>query len=596
MCGIVGYIGNRQAQPILLNSLGKLEYRGYDSCGIAIGAGNLKVYKDAVRVKALAKMMPKLNGTAGIGHTRWATHGKPSQANAHPHLDCSGNIAVVHNGIITNFHSLKSQLIAEGHNFISDTDTEVIPHLIEKYYAKNNKNLEKAVASALNDIEGSYALIVLAVAEPKLIAARKNGPLIIGIGDRENFIASDVPAILDYTNRVIYLEDGDIGVVTKDSIKVKRNGTKVKRKEHKILWSIADAQKAGYDHFMLKEIHEQPKVLRDTLAEWMSATEPVADLSHIRRGTESMLILACGTSYHAALIGNSIMEELCGIPSRVELASEFNYSTQSLTVTGAIAITQSGETADTLKAMKRLKEVGCRLLTITNVVGSSASRVADQTIYTRAGPEISVSATKSFIAQLMALYWLVLSCSKADIRKLDNLTTGLRQLPEKVQQVLDNEDKIEQEAKYLSGYENVFFVGRGINFPVALEGALKLKEISYIHAEGYAAGELKHGPFALLTESTPVIAIVVPDRTYEVMLTNIKEIKARGSPVIALTTEGNDTIEEFADSVITVPRVDAIFTPVVNTVALQLLAYYAAKERGCSIDFPRNLAKSVTVE
>jgi len=596
MCGIVGYIGNRQAQPILLNSLGKLEYRGYDSCGIAVSAGSLKTYKDAVRVGTLAKITPRLSGKAGIGHTRWATHGKPSQVNAHPHLDCSGNIAVVHNGIITNFHSLRSQLIAEGHKFISDTDTEVIPHLIGKYYAKNDKNLEKAVESALNDVEGSYALIVLALAEPKLIAARKDGPLIIGIGDRENFIASDVPAILDYTNRVIYLEDGDIGVVTKDSIKVRRNGTKVKRKEHKILWSIADAQKAGYDHFMLKEIHEQPKVIRDTLAEWMPEVEPVVDLSHIRRGMESMLILACGTSYHAALIGKSIMEELCGIPSRVELASEFNYSAQSLTVTGAIAITQSGETADTLKAIKSLEEAGSPVLAITNVVGSSASRIADQTIYTRAGPEISVAATKSFIAQLMALYWLTLSCSQEDVRELDNLTTGLRQLPEKVQQVLDNKDKIIADAKYLSGYDNVFFIGRGVNFPVALEGALKLKEISYIHAEGYAAGELKHGPFALLTESTPVIAIVVPDSTYEAMLTNIKEVKARGSPVIALTAEGDDTIEEFADSVIIVPRVDAIFTPVVNTVALQLLAYYAAKERGCSIDFPRNLAKSVTVE
>ena len=596
MCGIVGYIGNKQAQPILLNSLSKLEYRGYDSCGIAIGAGSLKVYKDAVRVEALAKMMPKLNGMAGIGHTRWATHGKPSQVNAHPHLDCSGNIAVVHNGIINNFQSLRQQLIAEGHKFISDTDTEVIPHLIEKYYAKNDKNLEKAVASALNDIEGSYAIIVLALAEPKLVAARKDSPLIIGIGDRENFIASDVPAILDYTNRVIYLEDGDIGVVTKDSLRVKRNGTKVNREEHKILWSIADAQKAGYDHFMLKEIHEQPKVIRDTLAEWMSATEPVTDLAAMCDGMKPVLILACGTSYHAALIGKYLAEEQLGILARVEFASEFNYSAQNLTTTGVIAITQSGETADTLKAMKKLKEVGCQLLTITNVVGNSASRVADKTIYTRAGPEISVAATKSFIAQLMALYWLVLSCSQADVRKLDNLTTGLRQLPEKVQQVLDNEEKIEQEANYLSGYENVFFVGRGINFPVALEGALKLKEISYIHAEGYAAGELKHGPFALLSENTPVIAIVPRDNTYDAMLTNIREIKARSSTVIALVEEGDDTIEEFADSVITVPRVDAIFTPVVNTVALQLLAYYTARKRNCPIDFPRNLAKSVTVE
>jgi len=596
MCGIVGYIGNKQAQPILLNSLGKLEYRGYDSCGIAVAAESIKVYKDAVRIKSLAKMTPQLKGKTGIGHTRWATHGKPSQVNAHPHLDCSGNIAVVHNGIINNFQSLRQQLTAEGHNFTSDTDTEVIPHLIEKYYHKYDKNLEKAVEAALHDIEGSYALIVLASGEPELVAARKDSPLIIGSGDRENFIASDVPAILDYTDRVIYLEDGDIGVVTQDSIRVKNNDARVKRKEHEILWSIEDAQKAGYDHFMLKEIHEQPKVIRDTLAEWMSATEPATDLAVMGKGREPLLILACGTSYHAALIGKYLVEEQLGIPARVKLSSEFNYSSRMLTAAGAITITQSGETADTLKAMKRLKEMGCQLLTITNVVGSSASRIASKTIYTRAGPEISVAATKSFIAQLMALYWLVLSCSKTDIREWDNLTTGLRQLPEKVQQVLDNEDKIEKEAKYLSGYENVFFIGRGINLPVALEGALKLKEISYIHAEGYAAGELKHGPFALLSENTPVIAIVPRDSTYEAMLTNIKEIKARSSPVIALVEEGYDTIGEFADSIITVPRVDAIFSPVVNTVALQLLAYYTARERDCPIDFPRNLAKSVTVE
>lgn len=596
MCGIIGYIGDKQAQPILLNALGKLEYRGYDSCGIAVAAGGIKVYKDTVRVKVLAKMMPKLKGMAGIGHTRWATHGKPSPANAHPHLDCTGNIAVVHNGIINNFQSLRQQLTAEGHKLASETDTEVIAHLVEKYYAKHDKNLERAVGAALHDIEGSYALLVMAAGEPALVAARKDSPLIIGIGDRENFVASDVPAILDYTNRVIYLEDGDIGVINNNSIRIKNKGTKVKREEHKILWNIEDAQKAGYDHFMLKEIHEQPKVIRDTLAEWISAPEPVIDLAIMRKGIEPILILACGTSYYAASIGKYLVEEQLSIPVRVELASEFNYSTRSLTTSRAIAITQSGETADTLKAMKRLKEMGCQLLTITNVVGSSASRIANKTIYTLAGPEISVAATKSFIAQLMALYWLVLSCSKTDTRELDKLTAGLRQLPEKVQQVLDNENKIEEEAKHLSEYENVFFIGRGINLPVALEGALKLKEISYIHAEGYAAGELKHGPFALLSENTPVIAVVPADNTYEAMLTNIREIKARGSTVIALVGEGDETVSEFADSVITVPRVGLIFSPVVNTVALQLLAYYTARERNCPIDFPRNLAKSVTVE
>jgi len=594
MCGIIGYIGDKQAQPILLNCLGRLEYRGYDSCGVAVSSSGIEVYKDAVRVEALGKALPQISGTVGIGHTRWATHGEPSQVNAHPHRDCNGSIAVVHNGIINNFQRLKRQLISEGHNFVSGTDTEVIPHLIEKYY---RGNLEEAVEAALCDVDGSYALIVLLAGEPRLVAARKDCPLIIGIGDRENFIASDVPAILGYTNRVIYLEDGDIGVVTPDSIKIRRDGIEVDREEHKILWSVEQAQKAGYEHFMLKEIHEQPKVIRDTLGEYTQATEPVVDLAVMRdTGIESMLILACGTSYHAALIGKYIVEELLSIPVRAEIASEFNYYTQTLARTAAIIITQSGETADTLKAIRRLKGVGCRVAAITNVVGSTASRIADQTIYTRAGPEISVAATKSFMAQLMVLYWLAMSYSKADARRLASLLMGLRQLPSKVQQVLDDEDKILECAKFLSRYEDVFFIGRGINFPVALEGALKLKEISYIHAEGYAAGELKHGPFALLGGDTPVIAIVARDNTYEAMLTNIKEVKARGSPLMALAEEGDEAIGELADSVITVPRVDAMFSPVVNTVALQLLAYYTAKQRGCPIDFPRNLAKSVTVE
>jgi len=594
MCGIIGYIGDKQAQPILLSCLKRVEYRGYDSCGIAVSSSAIEVYKDATRVGALEKAIPQLGGTAGIGHTRWATCGEPSQVNAHPHLDCAGNIAVVHNGVVNNFQKLKQQLINEGHNFASETDTEVIPHLIEKYY---EGSLEKAVEAALCVVEGSYAIIVLMVGESKLVVARKDSPLIIGIGDRESFIASDVPAILDYTNRVVYLEDGDIGVVTKDSIKVRREGAEVDREEHKILWSIEEAQKGGYDHFMLKEIHEQPRVIRDTLVEYTQTAEPVVDLERMRdEGIESMLILACGTSYHAALVGKYIVEELVGIPVRVEVASEFSYYGQTLAGTLAIVITQSGETADALKAMKRLKGVGCRVVVITNVVGSSASRTADQTIYTRAGPEISVAATKSFTAQLMVLYWLAMGYSKADARRLASMLLGLRQLPSKVQRLLDNKDIILQCARYLTKYENVFFIGRGINFPVALEGALKLKELSYIHAEGYAAGELKHGPFALLGENTPVIAIVAQDNTYEAMLTNIKEVKARKTPLIALAGEGDESIRELADFVITVPRVDAIFSPVVNAVALQLLAYYTARERGCPIDFPRNLAKSVTVE
>jgi len=594
MCGITGYIGERQAQPILLRCLSRLEYRGYDSCGVALAGDCIKVYKDAIRVEELGKVMPPISGTVGIGHTRWATHGGPSRRNAHPHCDCHNKISVVHNGVILNYQTLRKRLTEEGHTFISDTDTEVIPHLIEKYY---DGNLEEAITATLRELEGSYAIIVLAAGHSKLIAAKKDSPLIIGIGDRENFIASDVPAILDYTSRVIYLEDGDMGIVTADSIRIRRNGTEFEGKEHKISWSIQDAQKAGYEHFMLKEIHEQPKVIRDTLGEYSQTAEQIAGLERmIEADTESMLILACGTSYHSGLVGKYIIEDLLRIPVRTEFASEFNYYGQILAKTMAIVITQSGETADTIRAIKRLQEVGCHVLAITNVVGSSTSRIANQTVYTRAGPEMSVAATKTFMAQLMLLYWVAMSYSKADARRLASLLIGIRQLPNKVQQVLDNEDRIKVHAKSLAGYENVLLVGRGINFPVALEGALKLKEISYIHAEGYAAGELKHGPFALLGTSTPVIALVTRDNSYEAMLTNIREIKARGSPVIALAEEDDESIVSIADSVITVPRVDTIFSPVVNIVVLQLLAYYTAKQRGCPIDFPRNLAKSVTVE
>ncbi|MDO8716006.1 MAG: glutamine--fructose-6-phosphate transaminase (isomerizing), partial [Dehalococcoidales bacterium] len=489
---------------------------------------------------------------------------------------------------------LKRKLTAEGHIFTSETDTEVIPHLIEKYY---NGSLETAVTAALRDIEGSYAIVVLKTGAPELIVARKDSPLVIGVGDRENFIASDVSAFLDYTDRVIYLDDGQVGVITKSDIKIRKNGRAVARKEDKILWTAEEAQKAGYEHFMLKEIHEQPRVIRNTLAEYTRAVETTTEPGLMGNiDTEPVLMLACGTSSHAALVGKYVFEELLNIPVRVEIASEFNHQRNTLNKPLAIAVTQSGETADTLKAMKRLKGEGGRVIAITNVVGSTASRIANETIYTRAGPEISVAATKTFIAQLMVFYWLAISNAKVDARRRAGLLAELRQLPSKVQQVLDNEATIAGYAGYLSKHEHVFFIGRGVNFPVALEGALKLKEVSYIHAEGYAAGEIKHGPFALLGSETPVIAIVSRDSTYEAMLTNIKEIKARSSPVIAVTEGEDEAVEELADFVITVPHVGPLFSPVVNTVALQLLAYYTAKERGCPIDFPRNLAKSVTVE
>jgi len=593
MCGIVGYIGDKKAQPVLLNALGKLEYRGYDSCGIALANGGIAVFKDAVRVNALAKKLAPHDGKTGIGHTRWATHGEPSQKNAHPHGDCAGKIAVVHNGTINNFLKLRQQLAAEGHTLASDTDTEVIPHLIEKYY---RGSFEEAVAKAVSEIEGAYTMIAMMAGEDKLIAARQDSPLIIGIGDRENFIASDVPALLDYTSRVIYLEDGDIAVVTAHDVTVRQNGKKIGREEHKITWSIEDAQKGGYEHFMLKEIHEQPKVIRDTLAGYISAAEPVAALGDFGGNLEDMLILACGTSYHAGLVGKYIIESLVNVPVRVEIADEFIYGGQSSAKNKAIVLTQSGETNDVLKAVRRLKEKGSQIIAVTNAVGSTVSRLADKTVYTQAGPEISVAATKTYIAQLIALYWLALPFARVDIGRLDNLMLELRQLPVKVQQILDNEEKIAGLAGTLSGAGNVFFIGKGSNYPVALEGALKLKEISYIHAEGYAAGELKHGPFALLGEKTPVVAIVTPDITYDAIVTSIKEIKARHSPVIAVVNESDDVTAGLADYTIVMPDIDPLFSPVTNSVALQLLAYYVAKARHCPIDFPRNLAKSVTVE
>ena len=593
MCGIVGYIGGRDAQPILLQSLKRLEYRGYDSCGIAVLGSTIKVSKDVGRVEQLEKALPRDKGRLGIGHTRWATHGKPSRSNAHPHTDCSGNIAVVHNGVIDNSQQLRDELTGEGHRFLSETDTEVMPHLIERYY---QGDLEQAVKRALADVKGSYALIVLIADHEELLVARNESPLVIGVGDGENFVASDVPALLDYTDRVIYLEDGDVGVINGDDIRLLNQDREVRRETSVIPWSLEDAQKGGYDHFMLKEIHEQPRVIRDTLGGYISAIEPAVDLGLERTDFEDVLLLACGTSYHAGLVGRCLLERIARVPVRVEIASEFSHSDAVLGKTWVIGITQSGETADLMGALKKAKQMGCKTLAITNCIGSSATRVADQTFYIKAQPEISVAATKSFIAQLMALYLLALSEAKMDIRSLQDLIGELSVLPDRVQLILDDEEKIARFGKYLSTYDSAFFIARGINFPVALEGALKLKEISYIHAEGYPAGELKHGPFALLTPDTPVIAITARDDTYEAMLANIKEIKARESPVIALAGEDDEDIEQFVDHVIRVPGVSSIFSPVINSVVLQLLAYYAAKERGCSIDMPRNLAKSVTVK
>lgn len=593
MCGIVGYVGYREAQPIIIESLKRLEYRGYDSCGIAALGDNLVAHKDVGRVVDFEKNSPRLPGKMGIGHTRWATHGAVTAANAHPHLDCNGKFAVVHNGIIENFQKLREGLEKEGHHFNSDTDTEVIAHLIEKYY---QGDLVEAVSKALADITGTYAVVVTAEGHNELIAGRRESPLVLGVGDKENFIASDVAAILDYTDRAIYLEDGDTCIVTEDTIEISNNNQKINRETHVIPWSVEDAQKAGYEHFMLKEIHEQPKTIENTLRGHTTSERPVT-LFGIEKGQrlEDVTLIACGTSFHAGLIGEYMLGKLCRVPTRVKIASEFDPSCMALERSLVIGITQSGETTDTLRAIKQAKSLGCPTIGITNVQGSSVTRIADQILYTQSGPEIGVAATKTFLAQLTALYLLALSSAPLDVKNYESYMAKLKTLPQKVQQVLDDEQTIAKHGQQLAKYENAFFVGRGISYPVAMEGALKLKEISYIHAEAYAAGEIKHGPFALLRSNTPVIAIAPKDHTYDAILTSIKEIKARGPEVIALAQEDDDEIEQFVDVVIRIPEIDPLFSPFLNTVALQLLAYYAAKERGCEIDLPVNLAKSVTV-
>lgn len=587
MCGIVGYIGNREAQPILLNCLSKLEYRGYDSCGIAICGKEIKQFKNAGRVRSLIKILPSISGNVGIGHTRWATHGIPNTINAHPHFDCSGKIAVVHNGIVRNYQEIKQKLIREGHTFLSETDTEVIPHLIEKYF---QGDLAKAVELALKDIEGTFAVVVIKEGNDEIIVSRKDSPLIIGLGDGENFIASDVPAILDYTNRVIYLDNGDIGLVNRNHIKLLRNGSPVQPVVHTVPWNSKEVEMGGYPHFMIKEIHEQVRVIQDSLAGYS------LDNSNLFNDLNDLQIIACGTSYHAGLIGKYLIEEILGIPVRVELGSEYNHRSRIIIPSLTILLSQSGETADVLLALKKLQETKASTTAITNVLGSSISRVAESVIYTKAGPEISVAATKTFIAQLIELYKLVFSSSRIGSKPREEAIKTLRLLPSKIQQLIDDEAQYEKVARYLSEFDTVFYVGRGINYPIALEGALKMKEISYIHAEGYAAGELKHGPFALLDKNTPVVAFVAQDDTRDSMISNIKEIKARQSPVIVIADERDDTISSVTDKVIRVPNIPSLFSPMINTIPAQLLAYYAAKYRGCPIDYPRNLAKSVTVE
>jgi glucosamine--fructose-6-phosphate aminotransferase (isomerizing) len=597
MCGIVGYIGYKRAEPILIKSLKRLEYRGYDSCGIAIASkGAIQLFKDIGRIIELEEKLPQVEGTAGIGHTRWATHGAPSTTNAHPHLDCHKKIAVVHNGIIDNYVSLKQQLIDEGHSFLSETDTEVIAHLVEKYY---NGSLAQAVSKALKDIAGTYAIAVLDNAASELVIARKESPVVIGLGDKENFIGSDIPALLDYTDRVIYVEDDDLVVITPEDVKITQHNKSVDRKWQVIPWKIDEAEKAGYDHFMIKEIHEQPQVIRQTLSNYISEAGIMADLDIPEDEEPDILYLACGSSFYASLLHENIFDKLGHRNVKCQIASEFVHSSRIKEGTWVIGISQSGETADTLEAIKKTKGQGGKTIAITNVIDSTITRIADHTLYVRAGPEISVAATKSFIAQVIIGYLLAISVAPFDsyVNRYvkEKLVKELQLVSNTVKQILDKEDRIAEQAVDLAKYEDIFLIARGVNYPAVLEGALKLKEIAYIHAEAFPAGELKHGPFALLRDNTPVIAIATPDETYQSLLTSIKEVRARSSPVIAIAEEGDKNIEQVANQVIYTPKVEPLLSPITNTVVLQLLAYYAAKERGCSIDHPVNLAKSVTV-
>ena len=596
MCGIVGYAGRRNALPILLDGLKRLEYRGYDSAGVAIVGSALQVVKDKGFIANLEAQLPALKGTTGFAHTRWATHGPPSKVNAHPHVDCHGKIALAHNGIIENFASLREKLEARGHTFVSQTDTESLVHLIESYY---DGDLEVAVRKALHDVRGSYAILAVHADEPgKVVGARNESPLVVGLGPDENFLASDVPALLRYTDRVLYVMDKEMVVITPKGVELKDlEGRAVKREPQRITWSLEDAEKGGFEHFMLKEIYEGPKAIQETLLGRLANLEVNGFLSE---GVTSVKLVACGTSYHAALVGKYILEEIARIPASAELASEYRYSQGPSERPLVILISQSGETADTLGAAREARRRGCKTLGITNVLGSSLTRETDLTLYTRAGIEISVAGTKTFYAQLVVLYLIALKIGQdrgaLGYDELDSLKDQLRSLPRSVQYVLNKADEIRALASKYGNARDVFFIGRHVNYPVALEGALKLKEISYIHAEAYAAGELKHGPLALLSPATPVVAISVKGPTYEKMRSNVGEVSARGSPVLAIGTEGDKELPRSVDDVIWIPDVPWIFSPVAVSVALQLFAYEAARMRGCPIDKPRNLAKSVTVE
>lgn len=609
MCGIVGYVGNAQAAPFLLDGMSKLEYRGYDSAGIAVyEKGKIRVEKcvgrlDALRHK-LEGRMPE--GSMGIGHTRWATHGRPSDRNSHPHTDESGDFVVVHNGIIENYLMLKEKLIAKGQKFSSDTDTEIVAHLFADFY---EGDMEEAVKKVLKTIEGSYSLVFMCAAEPdKLICTKKDNPLIIGLGEGENFIASDIPAIIAKTRRTYIMCDGEIATVTKDGVWVQDiNGTPITKKVFEVNWNAEAAEKGGFEHFMLKEIYEQPKAIKDTMRGRLAENGTEINFTELGwtpedfTGISKIFIVACGTAYHAGIVGKYYLENLARIPVEVDIASEFRYRNPLVDANClTIVISQSGETIDTLAALKEAKRLGSRTLAVTNVVGSSIAREADQVVYTYAGPEIAVASTKAYTTQLLVMLMLAVYVGRLrgtlDGNKADALAKGLHKVPEQLHDMLENVDQIKVFARHYGSSLDAFFLGRSLDYAVALEGALKLKEISYIHAEAYAAGELKHGTLALIVEGVPVIVLATQEDVYDKTVSNLQEVKAREAMVIAIALEGDDSIAKYADHVIYIPRADKELAPILAVLPLQLLAYYAALTRGCDVDKPRNLAKSVTVE
>jgi glucosamine--fructose-6-phosphate aminotransferase (isomerizing) len=609
MCGIIGYSGVQNATPILIEGLKRLEYRGYDSAGIALlHDGDLLVKRSVGKLENLENLVSQepLLGTVGIGHTRWATHGRPSEQNAHPHR--SGDLVLVHNGIIENYLPLKHRLESEGYRFDSETDTEVIAHLLASYM-KESQSVYEAVRAAVADLQGSYAVAVLCVSEPGVIVTARSGcPLVIGQNGKGTFLASDVTPLLVHTREVVFLEDGDIGVLTPTSISVMgMDGRTINRVPFKIDWDADAAEKEGYPHFMLKEIHEQPQVIMDTLGGRYNYDTGEADLPDLAITVEELIrarriwIVACGTSWHAGLVGKYLFEEMIGNPVQVDIASEFRYRQPMIQEDDLfIAISQSGETADTLAAAREAKRRGAGVLAIVNVIGSSLAREADGVIYTRCGPEISVASTKAFTGQIIAMYLLALHMGR--VRKVLNIEEGrwwldqYMMLPGRVEHVLKQDANILAAAKQYFTKRNFLYLGRGINYPIALEGALKLKEISYIHAEGYAAGEMKHGPIALVDEEMPVVVLAPQDRLYDKTINNLMEVRARNAPVIALATGGDQDIHRVAEVVFPIPDVHPLLTPILFAVALQLFAYHIAVLRGLDVDRPRNLAKSVTVE